>query len=64
MKVKLTVTSATVTYGECSIFVQGIEMNCPLCGVLVKSGTHHPCTKPEISGDEAKKLPRKRKGAS
>jgi hypothetical protein len=32
-----------VSYGACSVFVQGMDMNCPLCGVLVKSGETHKC---------------------
>jgi hypothetical protein len=40
-----------VSYESCSMFVQGLEMNCPLCGVLVKSGERHMCEqqKPTIS---------------
>lgn len=32
-----------INYGKCSIVVQGMEMNCPLCGTLVKSGETHEC---------------------
>jgi hypothetical protein len=35
MKVKMS--------GTCHIFVEGMEMNCPLCGSLVKSGETHDC---------------------
>lgn len=38
----------TVSYGKCSLFVLGIEMNCPMCGVLVESGQHHECEKKEL----------------
>lgn len=37
MKVKVKV-------GRCSIFVEGMEMKCPLCNVLVESGQSHECT--------------------
>jgi hypothetical protein len=53
---------ATLSYAMCSIVVQGIEMRCPLCGVLVKSGTSHACSKPEQPTIEAKtSAKRKRK---
>lgn len=42
MKVKVKVGSAS-----CSFFVQGMDMNCPLCGVLVLSGERHECSRPE-----------------
>jgi hypothetical protein len=48
--------------GTCSIFVLGIDMNCPLCGKLVRSGeTPHGCVR-----EEPKKLrpPRKKKPQS
>lgn len=35
---------ASVSYGRCKIYVQGLDMNCPLCGVLVKSGERHTCS--------------------
>jgi len=34
-----------VSYGQCSMYVLGMDMNCPLCGVLVKSGENHKCEK-------------------
>ncbi len=34
-------------YSECSIFVLGINMSCPLCGELVESGYRHRCEAPE-----------------
>jgi hypothetical protein len=44
----------TASYGHCTLFVQGLDMNCPLCKVLVRSGEHHEC-----QGDDApKKRPR------
>lgn len=49
-------TKINVSYGKCSMFVQGMEMNCPLCGVLVKSGDKHECEK-----TEPKKLKKKEK---
>jgi hypothetical protein len=36
-----------VSYETCSIQVLGIDMNCPLCGELVKSGSIHQCSKPK-----------------
>lgn len=32
-----------VRYEKCSITVEGTEMNCPMCKVLVKSGETHKC---------------------
>lgn len=32
------------TTGSCQMFVSGLEMNCPLCNTLVKSGETHSCT--------------------
>lgn len=48
MKVKL-------SYAMCSIFIQGADMNCPLCKVLVKSGTRHTCSKQEPAKPARKK---------
>ena len=39
---------SSVNYGKCSVFVLGMEMNCPMCGVLVKSGEQHQCSRPEL----------------
>ena len=36
---------AITSYGKCSMTVLGLDMNCPLCGVLVKSGESHDCEK-------------------
>jgi hypothetical protein len=33
--------------GHCQMFVEGMNMTCPLCGVLVKSGETHECSKEE-----------------
>ena len=33
----------TVTYGRCEMFVEGLDMECPLCKKLVKSGERHEC---------------------
>jgi hypothetical protein len=35
-----------VVTGTCSVYVEGMEMHCPLCRVLVRSGEHHECQKP------------------
>ncbi len=32
-----------VKYAECSMFVLGLDMDCPLCGVKVSSGERHRC---------------------
>lgn len=29
--------------GGCEMFLLGLDLNCPNCGVLVKSGEHHSC---------------------
>ena len=57
MKVK-----TTVSYSHCSLFVEGLEMNCPLCGVLVKSGERHQCQQPEPKIIEAKPKKKLRAG--
>jgi hypothetical protein len=43
----MTVAKVKVKWGTCSMFVEGMEMNCPLCGTLVKSGETHNCGTPE-----------------
>ena len=45
-----------ISYALCSIFVEGLEMKCPLCGVLVKSGVSHECSKPEKHSRRARKV--------
>lgn len=47
----------SVNYGKCSIFVQGMDMNCPLCKALVRSGESHECAQ----GGSAKSPRKKRK---
>jgi hypothetical protein len=37
-----------VTYEDCSIYVEGMEMVCPLCKTTVKSGEHHTCKRPTL----------------
>jgi hypothetical protein len=43
-----------VNAGRCEIYVQGMDMKCPLCGVLVRSGEQHECklksTQPKRKG--------------
>lgn len=34
-----------VEYAECTVQVIGFQMNCPLCGILVKDGEEHMCRK-------------------
>lgn len=54
-----------VSVANCQMFVQGIDMNCPLCGFLVLSGTNHACAKEEpkltrsrtLVSPKAKRLP-------
>ena len=36
-------TKTNTNYGKCSMFVEGMDMNCPLCKTLVKSGERHEC---------------------
>lgn len=36
-----------VNYGKCVIAVKGVDMPCPLCKVLVVSGTTHQCEQKE-----------------
>lgn len=35
-----------VHYENCTIRVESMEIVCPLCKVLVKSGEQHTCSKP------------------
>lgn len=35
--------SMSITSAQCSVFLVGMEMRCPLCKVLVRSGEHHEC---------------------
>jgi hypothetical protein len=35
-----------VKVGTCSMHVVEMEMKCPLCGVLVRSGESHACSLP------------------
>jgi len=34
--------------GSCSMYVLGMDMNCPMCGKLVQSGQNHQCERKEI----------------
>jgi len=34
-----------VEYAECRVQLIGLQMNCPLCGLLVKDGEEHMCRK-------------------
>jgi uncharacterized C2H2 Zn-finger protein len=43
----MTVVKVKVKWGTCSMFVDGLDMNCPLCGTLIKSGEKtHYCETP------------------
>jgi len=33
----------SIGVGKCSIAVQGVDMQCPLCKVMVRSGQTHEC---------------------
>ena len=44
-----------INYGKCEIEVIGMDMNCPLCGTLVKSGETHACERGEPKKLRAKK---------
>ena len=48
-----------MNWGKCTVAVVGVDMNCPLCGTLVKSGERHECEKREPQ----KKLTRKKRDA-
>lgn len=45
-----------LSYAHCSIFVEGMDFTCPLCGFQLHSGDSHQCTKREPEG--LKKLPK------
>lgn len=36
-----------INYAVCAMFVEGLDMPCPLCGVMVLSGNRHECKKPD-----------------
>jgi hypothetical protein len=58
------VKKAKVT-GECFVYVEGMNMNCPLCGVIVRSGERHSCKSLESEAQHQKKLRKQiRKGGS
>jgi len=40
---------SNISYGMCSIKVSGMDMTCPFCLTLVKSGQHHQCSPAEIT---------------
>jgi hypothetical protein len=37
----------SIYYNNCKLSVLGIDMNCPMCGALVKSGETHQCSNPK-----------------
>lgn len=44
-------SSVSVAQSRCSLFVTGLDLNCPLCAVLVRSGEMHTCKgKPLATG--------------
>jgi hypothetical protein len=42
MSMKIKVKKDT-SWGNCQLYVEGLDMNCPLCGELVPSGYAHDC---------------------
>lgn len=40
-----------ISVAHCQMYVEGMDMNCPLCGALVRSGENHEC------GGAKKELP-------
>jgi hypothetical protein len=48
-----------IRYGLCKIVVHGVDIHCPLCTVLVKSGEKHECSQMEPSY-KPKRIQRKR----
>lgn len=44
--------------GECFVYVEGMSMNCPLCGVIVRSGEQHSCKVMEAEAKHQKRLRR------
>ena len=34
--------------GKCEVFVSGMDLHCPLCGVLVKDGERHACVEETV----------------
>lgn len=47
---KLTHLKVRRVVGECFVYVEGMAINCPLCGAIVRSGEQHTCKELE---DEA-----------
>lgn len=41
--------NSSLNYSKCSVFADGTEMNCPLCGVRVHQGGLHECSLPAIA---------------
>lgn len=50
-----------VSWGHCQIFVQGMDMVCPLCGVQVKDGEAHECHKIDEEKPVSKTIAKKGK---
>ena len=42
--------------GECFVYVEGMSMNCPLCGTIVRSGEQHSCKALRDEGQHQKQL--------
>jgi DNA-directed RNA polymerase subunit RPC12/RpoP len=34
---------AKVSYSRCSLYVEGMDFDCPMCGAKVLSGDRHEC---------------------
>jgi len=43
------VVRASVASATCLVYVEGMEMTCPLCGTLVRSGERHQCKRTPVS---------------
>ena len=50
---------ATVKGSKCVLVVEGIDMKCPLCGLMVYSGTRHECDGGIATNEPFSLLPQK-----
>jgi hypothetical protein len=46
--------SVKVSYELCSIKVRGMEIRCPLCHTVVRSGQSHRCERKKPKGKETR----------
>lgn len=48
-------------YASSKIYVQGMDLKCPLCNTVVKSIGYHECsTSIEVAGSQPQKAPTKK----